>query len=271
MEGKFTHYLITRFNVPVKNWNKDKAGHQVLDAAWMEHRLDLFRQYCVPTVRRQSGVSFSWLIYCDVFTDEIALQNIRQCLSTVPHAMIRQVTDFDHLLLDVRELIQGAEVPYVITTRLDNDDGLGPDFIRDVQAHFKTSNKVILNFTRGILYDADRKVLTEVRSSPRNHYASLIEKVDPHQSPLTALGYPHGIPPEDCTIENIETRYSWLKVIHQRNMASKTNGWPLFRNTIAKHFGLDPSLFNISLPATLWFAFRRFVSKIRRKLFPKKS
>ena len=55
MSVKFTHYLITRFNVPVKNWDRDKAGKPVLDDAWMHNRLDLFRRYCVPGVANQTN------------------------------------------------------------------------------------------------------------------------------------------------------------------------------------------------------------------------
>ena len=271
MEGKFTHYLITRFNVPVKNWETDKAGNKVLDPRWMEHRLDLFRNYCAPTVRNQSCSGFTWLIYCGTQTDSTDLEHIKSAIVSMDQAQIRLVIDFDELLKDLRQTLAQVSTPYMITSRLDNDDGLGPDFIGNVQMHFRPQHNLILNLSKGILYDAYRKVMTEIRSSPRNHYASLIELVTANTLPLTVLGYPHGIPPEGTEILDLPIRYSWLKVIHARNMASKTNGWPLFNNRIAEHFQLSRKLFPISIPATLTFMVTRSLSRLKRKWLTRNS
>ena len=271
MEGKFTHYLITRFNVPVKNWETDKAGNKVLDQHWMEHRLDLFRNYCVPTIRNQSCSNFNWLIYCGLDTGKDHLDRIEYAISGMPHARIRLVSDFDELLQDLRQSLTQVSTPFMITSRLDNDDGLSPDFINNIQLHFRPQHNLILNFSKGILYDAFRKVLTEVRSSPRNHYASLIEAVTPNVLPLTVLGYPHGIPPEGMEVIDIPTRYSWLKIIHARNMASKTNGWPLFNQHIADELHLNRKLFPVSFTATMAFIVIRSLSRLKRKLLSKKA
>ena len=84
MSVKFTHYLITRFNVPVKNWDRDKAGKPVLDDAWMLSRLELFRRYCVPGVANQTNKDFTWLIYCDTLTSSGFQADIHQAISDIP-------------------------------------------------------------------------------------------------------------------------------------------------------------------------------------------
>jgi hypothetical protein len=79
MMVKFTHYLVTRFNVPVDNWNRDKTGQPTLDGTWMKHRLALFNRYCVPTISGQTEKNFHWIIYCDVntfSTDKQKLKNL---------------------------------------------------------------------------------------------------------------------------------------------------------------------------------------------------
>lgn len=267
MHKVFTHYLITRFNVPVKNWEVDKAGNRVLDKTWIEHRLRLFNTYCAPTIGGQSNTNFTWLIYCDHRTEEDYLRRITETVSGIHQAEIRLVEDFYKLLDDLRDTVSRCPTPYIITSRLDNDDGLGIDFVNDVQANFSSGDLKIINFTKGILYDGHRHVLTEIRYSQRNHYGSLIETLKQGQIPLTVLGYPHGNPPEKSEIVNVSTRLSWLKIIHERNMASKTNGKPLLNNSVVVHFGLKRSEFPISYWATIIFVFRRLGSKVKRKWF----
>ncbi len=267
MSVKFTHYLITRFNVPVKNWDRDKAGHPVLDDAWMKERLSLFTTYCAPTILHQSIKDFTWLIYCDTLTSPDYLAIIQQAINGIPGATIRKVEDFEMSLTDFRKLLAADPSPFVITSRLDNDDGLGPDFIREVQASFVPVDKMIINFNKGVLYDLQNHVLTEVRSSPYNHYGSLIEEKQADQMFLTIFGYPHGQPPKGSNVMNLNSRFAWLKVIHQRNMVSKTNGWPLHRKHIISHFNLQVNDVSQSWLATAMFVVIRSLSKIKRTLF----
>lgn len=269
MKGKFTHYLITRFNVPVKNWERDKSGRKVLDEAWMQERLNLFRTYCAPTISRQSSDAFTWLIYCDTQTSPVHLEAIRAAVANMPHVIIRQVEDFDRLLVDLRTIVAKVPTPYVITSRLDNDDGLGPQFIYEAQSHFVPHHLMILNFRKGVLYDTHRKVLTEIRQSHFNHYGSLIEEVHPDKPLLTILGYPHGIPPEESQVIDIDSRFAWLKIIHERNMASKTNGKPISNSAVAAHFQIQPNDFRQSWLATGAFVFRRLLYRLKRRIFPK--
>jgi hypothetical protein len=268
MSVKFTNYLATRFNVPVKNWDKDKAGQRVLDDTWMKARLSLFTTYCAPTIARQSVLDFKWLIYCDVNTSVENLATIQQAIHSIPGATIRKAADFDMVLTDFRNLLEADPSPYIITSRLDNDDGLGPDFICDVQASFVPTDKMIINFTKGVLYDLQKHVLTEVRSSPYNHYGSLIEVKQADRPYLTIFGYPHGQPPDGSSVINLHNRFAWLKIIHHRNMVSRTNGWPLHRKHIIRHFDMKESDLTQSWLSTAVFVVIRLLSKIKRTLFP---
>lgn len=267
MSVKFTHYLITRFNVPVKNWERDKAGQPVLDDAWMRSRLELFRRFCVPGIANQTNKDFTWLIYCDIQTSPAFLNEIHQAISDVPNVMVRQVSHFEELLTDLRQLFSDITTPFVISSRVDNDDSLGPAYICEVQKHFVAHDKQIINFLKGVLYDVHRGVLTEIRKSHLNHYGSLIEQLMPGKELITIMGYPHGRPPEGSTVTDIDLRFSWLKIIHERNMASKTNGVPLFDNTVISHFGLQPDDLRRSYWSTSVFVIHRLLSRLKRKIF----
>lgn len=268
MNGKFTHYLITRFNVPVKNWDKDKAGNRVLDQAWLDERIGLFTKFCLPTIENQLNQNFTWLIFCDINTPAEYLDNIQQSVRSIPGASLRLVSHFDHLMVDLRQLLAEDPSPFLITSRVDNDDGLGPQFIKDVQAHFATEDKLIINFTKGVLYDTTKRILTEIQLSQFNHYGSLIEENKSGYQLMTVMGFPHDRPRNGYKVLNIRSRYAWLKIIHDRNMSSKTNGIPLRNKQIVSIFNLRPNDLAQSWYATLIYAISRVVSRVGRKLFP---
>lgn len=266
MSGKFTHYLITRFNVPVKNWDRDKSGRPTLDSAWMEERMQLFQAYCVPTVRQQTERNFIWVVYCDRNTSPADLDIIRKSIGTVQNAEVRLSDDFDELLDDLRQWLAKAQTSFVITSRLDNDDGLGLDYIYKVQSHFAARDKLLINLEGGILYDTGRKVLTRLRHSPFNHYGSLIEQIQPEGSALTVLGYPHDHPPREIEVLNVECNAAWLKIIHDRNLKSRTSGVPVFPKKAIAQFGLSADAFPISVSRVLTYSIAKWFSIVRRKL-----
>lgn len=266
MSGKFTHYLITRFNVPVKNWDLDKSDRPTLDNAWMEERIQLFQAYCVPTVRQQTERNFTWIVYCGRNTAPAYLDMIRKSISSVQNAEVRLADDFNELLNDLRQWLIKAQTPFVITSRVDNDDGLGLEYIYKVQSHFEARDKLLINLAGGILYDTGRKVMTRLRHSPFNHYGSLIEQIKPEGTVLTVLGYPHDNPPGEIKVLNVEYDAAWLKIIHDRNLKSRISGVPVFPKKVIAQFGLSADAFPISVSRMLSYSIAKWFSIVRRKL-----
>jgi hypothetical protein len=261
MMVKFTHYLVTRFNVPVKTWDRDKSGAPTLDDQWMQHRLSLFRVYCVPTIAGQTGKNFQWIIYCSTQTDSNYLKQIEAEVSTVPGAVIRLVEDIESMMADLRHLMKSATTPFVITSRVDNDDGLGKNYIRIIGEHFTETNKKLLNLTGGLLYDPDKKVMTQMKNSLKNHYTSLIEEQTSESEFLTVLGFPHDNPPAGVSIENIYGAGNWLKIIHERNLKSQLKGKPVFRVNKNYFEGIDFKHMPISIGNTVIYTFKRILHK----------
>ena len=259
---KFTHYLVTRFNVPVNNWNKDKSGHTTLDDAWMKHRLSLFNRYCVPTIRAQSEQEFQWILYCDINTKPGDLLEIEKSVSDIHGASVRKVAHPDEMITDLKQLISFAATPYVITSRVDNDDGLGNNYVKIIREHFKETDNVLLNFTGGILYDLNKKVMTQMKNSQWNHYTSLIEEKKSPEKLQTVLGFPHDNPPPDISIENISSKGNWLKIIHERNVKSQLKGKPLFHFNKNYFGGIAIKEFPLSIKNTIIYSFKRAMHKI---------
>ena len=53
-----THLLITRFNL-------NYGDLYPYSDDWMAHRMEIFERYCLPSVARQEGREFRWLVYFD--------------------------------------------------------------------------------------------------------------------------------------------------------------------------------------------------------------
>lgn len=264
--AKFTHYLVTRFNVPIEQWGRDKKGLPTLDDAWMEHRLNLFARFCVPTVAGQTEKNFKWIIYCDENSGELSLDRIYHLIPAIPETTVRLVVDYNQMLNDIKLLILNSSTRFVITSRVDNDDGLGKHYIRDVQRAFVEKDNVIINLNGGILYDEEKKILTEIRRGRLNHYTSLIEEIKPADNLVSIMGYPHDRPPADYQIIERECRYSWLKIIHSRNLSSRTHGKPVSLKEVLSHFAVDPGLLKVSEINTWTYAGKKLLEVLRRKL-----
>ena len=266
MPQEFTHYLITRYNVPFKNWDTDKAGNQVGHDEWMHQRLNLFKKYCVPTVVRQSNPGFHWLIYLDEQTNLKHVKAISDELRGAQNAELRFAANMEGLLADLRAVVSGCQTDYIITSRLDNDDGLGIDYIRNVQEAFLPQSKILINMVHGIMYDLDRRILTELRKAYLNHFTSLIEVRKAADECLTVLGFAHTQPPPDCVILNLHTTCSWLKIIHGRNLNSRTKGRPVLRSRILPCYTVDREDFPVSIGQTTLYAVGKGIERIS-KLF----
>jgi len=264
MPKEFTHYLVTRYNVPFEKWDRDKAGNQVGHDEWMQQRLRLFKKFCVPTILHQSNQAFHWLIYLDVQTDPSALKAIHKELNVVKNAEVKFAANMQDLLGDLRKVLSTVETDYVITSRLDNDDGLGREYIQQIQNAFLPGDKTLVNMLHGVLYDSDKRILTTVRNARLNHYTSLIEKRHPNQECLTVLGFSHTQPPEECTVINLDADHSWLKIIHGRNLNSRAKGKPVLRNAVLPFYNITREDVPVSMLQTLAYIIRKSIQKVFR-------
>ncbi len=246
--GKFTHYLITRFNVPVEAWRLDKAGQHTLDDTWLNHRVELFERFCLPSVRQQTQQHFQWILYFDPHTPPVFRKKIESAVEFMPNTSLRFVADMNALLADLGSLIHLSPSPYVMTTRLDNDDAIGRTFIQTLQDHFEEKSNLILNLVGGLYYEVNQNVLTKMKAETCNPHLTLIEQIVPNQKPMTVLAFSHTAIPEEMTIRHLREPGHWLKIIHSRNIKSRLKGKPVFRITtsITEEWG------NIPFPLSKW-------------------
>jgi len=266
MESKFTHYLITRFNVKIDGYGPEYFPPGVRNVSWEQERLPLFEHFCASTVAGQSTANFRWLIYCDTSTDIAILDEIRRIVAQVPGVGVFLVADFKKMISHLRDVCASSSTTYVITSRLDNDDGLGRDYIRMVQDHFEPSDKVVLNLSGGVIYNMDRKILTHLHQSLNNSFISLVEEVQPASNFLTVYGFRHLAPPPKVRIKNIKYSYAFWMNLHDQNAGRRYNrGRPLWSGDYLQHYAIDPAYIHISWMHILSYAMRWFPVAVIKK------
>ena len=267
MESKFTHYLITRFNVKIEGYGPEFFPPGARANKWEQERLPLFEKYCVSTVAAQRSKNFKWLIYCHTATSPEIIECIRRMVNAVPSVSLFFVVDFKDMLSHIREVCSSSGTPYVITSRLDNDDGIGLDYIQVVQDHFEPRGNVVLNVLGGIIYNKANGVLTFHRHSLNNAFISLIEESNGSQEALTVYGFRHSSPPPSITVKNIEYAHAFWMTLHGSNVATRNNrGWPVWPGVHLRHYAIDPANVSISVINTLYYTFNWFPTALVKKL-----
>jgi hypothetical protein len=257
METSFVHYLITRYNVPLTGWETDKRGVSTRDAEWLSHRFKLFSQYCMPSVLAQTNPNFEWLIYIDEGTPEPHRTALQSLVS--PHARIslRGTNGYFECLADINQTLQQAGAAYVMTSRLDNDDALGAEYIATMQQAFQPKHGLLINILHGHGYDTIRKVGMRLRNIRQNSFMSLVEKCNPEGNHISIRGFQHDQPPSHFTVVNVRHAHGWLKLFHDRNLKSEAFGMPVWTNAFASRYGLTgdtlPIRFGHTMRYLLWW------------------
>jgi N-acetylglucosaminyl-diphospho-decaprenol L-rhamnosyltransferase len=216
----FDHFVITRFNVVDTYINNNTENRIRLSPGWLEERIDLFERYCFPTVAGQTDKDFIWLIYLDIETPAAHKSRIETLCATLPAARIQYCATYDIDLIrsDIIRLASPG-CNWLVTTRLDNDDGLGSRFMEDLHATVVPGSKEAISFTNGLIACEGRYYLSRQKS---NAFLSLSE---PFQDFTTVLVRRHNAMMSYATVREIEHAPAWMQVIHGRNVSNKVRGW----------------------------------------------
>ena len=179
----FTHYLLTRYDYPA-------------DYPHWRQRLELFRAVTLPSVAAQTTSNFRWIV-------KTRHPEIIDLLSQSPRVTCSETFAFY------------PQTEWCITTRLDNDDVIAPEFMQRIQNCFRERTEVIDSI--GVRYNAKTgqcvkfDYYTGTRCSP---FVSLIERSSNRK---TVMHYKHGSIGEHYDVRRIDYTPQWCQVIHETN------------------------------------------------------
>jgi hypothetical protein len=230
---EFTHLILTRFNTAVGFAPSAKG----LDEEWLKARILLFERYCLPSVAAQRCTTFIWLVFCDAASPAW----FKEKMSSYGDLMSPLFIDgpaTDEVIANSVAATKLVTTPYLITTRLDNDDAIGTDHLRLIQRAFKQQDREFLLFPFGLQFYRGHLYNCYWKSNP---FLSLIERVKGDGSFTTIMCVEHNLVRTAGKVHEIISTPQWLQVIHGSNLLNTLRGWPRFS-------GRTPSAFSIPLP-----------------------
>lgn len=212
----YLHVVMTRFNLATPGREsvlRNRPG-------WLAERFELFERWCLPTLAAQTRQDFEWIIYFDEGTPPEFRERIEACRT------VRPFTPYFTPLFPAegwpRSIMETFPArPWLLSTRLDNDDGLASDHVERLHAAVEAAppRTGAFNFTRGFVLD---RGALHVLSHPSNAFASRLEPWGPGMR--TASGLQHMRLAEHGPVTQIPGPPAWLQVVHGGNVSNKARG-----------------------------------------------
>ncbi|WP_082333780.1 glycosyltransferase [Mangrovimonas sp. TPBH4] len=220
----FKHYLITRFNLKNPRWNTTKNNETLLNDEWMEHRMWLFENFCLPSILAQSNQNFKWLIFFDSSTPDKFKTQIRELLKQheiILPFFIDGMASFHPSIMDF--ITKDASTKdYIITSRIDNDDCISKHYIDTVQKQFNQQPFLAIDIVKGYSLQISPKVMLGKKEHVFNPFISLIEKKDNFK---TVWQSDHNMWKSEDRIIKITKERLWMSIIHEKNKVNLFDGY----------------------------------------------
>jgi len=228
------HFIITPFYV--RRHLKGHTEPQLAAPGWLDHRLQLFEDYCLPSVTSQSDQNFEWFIYVDESTPDKYLVRIKLLTARYPNISIKSCTlwECSTMAKDIVATLADS-TRWIITTRLDNDDGLHRDFVSSLHSAVQEREE-FLNFPRGIILYSGKCFMYKHCS---NAFLSLVE---PAERPRTAWCVAHAQAAEVLPVRQLPNAPAFLQVVHGNNVSNKPRGTRIYARQALIGFEAIPVL-----------------------------
>lgn len=256
----FDHYLITRFNLKTPEWDVTKNNELLLTDEWMDNRMWLFENFCFSTVVAQTNKNFTWLLYFDDTTKTVYKNRIAQLIENHNNIKVFYIDGMAAFYPELKKFIhnESQDKPYLITSRIDNDDSIHIDFIDEVQKQFNKQDYRAIDFINGYSLQIEPCFILGRKEHLFNPFISLIEK---NNNPKTALHNDHTKWKRDKNVTQIGGKRLWLSIIHQRNKVNKFDGYGNIKwKTIKKDFVVSKEADNLIEKNLIPFGQWHFVS-----------
>ena len=234
------HFIATRFNLKIEEWNTAKDGSVVLTEKWLEERFNLFEKYCFPSVANQSIKNFYWLIFFDVSTPDIFKKRIEKYTNDFQNFKVIYIDGIKSLKYSFKQIIMESleeDDDFIITSRLDNDDSIHHDFVYIIQNLAIKKHETIIDLRRGYQLDISSNIY-EYRNyyNKFNPFISLVESTSNFQTVFSRMHHEWKNATSVIVNSNLPL---WIEIVHKRNKFNRANfNLPLIRNINLEDFSI---------------------------------
>ena len=238
------HYIITRFNL-----RPSTANAAALEPAWLQARAALFETFCLPTVRAQTSTDFTWLLLFDQATPAQFRERIQEWARwPLIRPLFLEAGSEDVGRLAVKTAMQ--RVPdLLLTTRLDNDDGLACDYVETIRRLDSVNSPTVFEFPYGYVWQSGRAYRDRQDNNP---FVTLAEPLA--RNPLahfsTVYCGDHHESYKLGRMIRVSDKPGWLQVVHGGNLANRARGIRAPVATLKGRFHLPETL--LSTKESAW-------------------
>lgn len=209
------HVLLTRYNLP-------SAGAEAFIRArddWLRHRTALFDRFTVPSVRAQTAPNVHWIVYLDPDSPRWLLHHMERLRleGTLTPVLRRTVSSAD-VGSDIRDAT-GLKRGLVVTSNLDNDDGLANTFSERIQdAAAGATERTALYLATGLIRHDNRLFL---RHDRQNAFCGVVEELE---NAATCWTDWHNRLHRHMRVLRVNGPPAWLQVVHGNNVSNRVRG-----------------------------------------------
>lgn len=212
--SRVDHVLLTRFNLPT-------GGLEGLVRAregWLRERMDLFESFCAPSVAAQLGRPVSWIVYLDPESPQWLLDRMAPYADRgLLHPVLRESVGVPELREDVARVVPDPG-DKLLTTNLDNDDGIAVDFCARLSSVVSADPRVAIYVPEGLVLTDDG--LFRLRDR-HNAFCSVLETWD---DPVTSWSEYHNELHRVMPVIELDGPPGWLQVVHGGNVSNRKRG-----------------------------------------------
>ncbi len=227
MRTEVDHVILTRFNLPSEGAESTVRAKE----GWLRTRVELFERYCLPSVKNQTVRSFHWVIYFDPQSPDWLKARIHELARDSTFTPIyRTSVNHTELMTDLRA-VTGSKAPRLLTTNLDNDDGLASDFVARLQGVPAGEQRTAIYLVHGLVRSGSGLYL---RTDKANAFCSVREDWD---SAETCWANWHNLLGRTMNVIEIGGDPAWLQVIHGTNVSNRIRGKRTTVDTFEPIFG----------------------------------
>lgn len=223
------HVLLTRFNLPSKGYESLIRSQE----GWLRTRMGLFEKYCLPSIRNQSDRSSKWIIYFDPESPEWLKDRIQEINEDGVFCPVFRAEVTSRDLIDDIAAVVGQRNEYLLTTNLDNDDGLAADFVSRIRTVAPSGGSAAVYMVNGLIRSGDGMFL---HTDPDNAFCSVLA---PWSKPETCWADWHNLLGQSMPVVRLGGPPAWLQVVHGSNVSNRVHGR---RISAAAYTGSFPGL-----------------------------
>lgn len=211
------HCIITRFNV--KTGFGSNRGIDPVSSDWLHHRCELFRTYCLPSFRAQTVKNYEWFLLVHPDTPEHYFSDLSD-IATI----VRVETNGAGVSRIRRSRVAGIS----ISTRVDNDDAVAPNFVELLQSTARhrdqrgaTSSPFVMDFPNSCRFSTGDRTTHSHRWRYTSSFSSLAEPIVTAADWRSVYCFDHSKLGQNFPLENIETDLPMtMTVVHGRNIVN---------------------------------------------------